>query len=64
MDPTYNVGIFLHLLEQFSEAQFFFPTISNDKEVGCLFYDSLNNLIIRNCYFELFEDEIHNTNKT
>ena len=29
-----------------------------------MFYDSLNNLIIRNCYFELFEDEIHNTNKT
>ena len=64
MDPAHNVGTFICLLEWFSEAKLLYPTISNYKEVGCLFSDSCRNQIL--CYyaFELFEDEIHNMNKT
>ena len=64
MDPTHNVGIFLRLLKRVSEAQLLYPTIRNDEEVGCLFSDSCNNQILLNYAFELFEDEIHNMNKT
>ena len=64
MDPTHNVRKFLRLLELFSEAQLLYPTISNDKEVGCLFSDSCNNHILWNYSLELFKYDIHNTNKT
>ena len=63
MDPTYNFGIFLRLLEWFSEAQLLYPPISNYKEVGCLFSDSCKKHILWYYAFEMFEDEIHNMNK-
>ena len=63
MDPTHNVGKFLRLLKWFSESQLLYPTISNKKEVDCLFYDYSKNHILRNYDFELSEDEIHNMNK-
>ena len=64
MDLTDNVGTFLRLLEWFSEAQLLYPTIINDKEVGCLFSGSLKNQILCSYGFEMLEDEIHNMNKT
>ena len=64
MDPNHNVRTFLHLLGWFSEAHILYPKISNDKEVGCLLSDSHKKQIIWNFYFKLFEDEIHNMNKT
>ena len=64
MDLTHNAGTFIRLLEWFSEAQLLYPKISNDKEVGCLLYDSRNKQILWNYYSKLFEGEIHNMNKT
>ena len=64
MDTTHNVRTFLCPIEWFSEVQLLYPEISNDKEVGCLFCDYRKNQIIWNYAFEMFEDEIHNTNKT
>ena len=64
MDPTHNFRTFFCLLEWFSEAQLLYPTIINDKEIGCLFSDSLNNKILCNYAFNISEDEIHDMNKT
>ena len=58
------VGTFPRLLEWFSEAQLLYPTIGNNKEVGFLFSGSCKKQIIWNYAFELFEDGIHNMNKT
>ena len=63
MYPTHNVGTFLRLLEWFSEAQLLYPTIINNRESGCLLYDSWNKQILWNYSLELFQDEINNVNK-
>ena len=63
MDPTNNVRIFLRLIECFSEAQILYPTISNNREVGCLFSDSFTKEVLWNYASELFKDEINNMNK-
>ena len=42
----------------------FYPKISNNREVGCLLSDSWKNQIISNYDLDIFEDEIHNMNKT
>ena len=64
MDPTHNVRTFLCLIKRFSEAQHLHLEIRNDKGVGCLFYDSCKKQILWKYAFELFEDLIHNSNKT
>ena len=64
MDLTRNIGKFLRLLEWFSEAQLLYPTISNYKEVGCLFSNFRKKQILWNYAFDLFKVDIHNMNKT
>ena len=64
MYPTHIIGTLIDLLGCFSEAQLIHPIISNDKEVGYLLYDYINNKVLWNYDFKMYEDEIHNTNKT
>ena len=64
MDLTHNVGTCLRIIEWFSEAQLLYLTVSNYKEVVCLFSDSCKKQILWNYDFCLFEDEIRNMNKT
>ena len=64
MDTTHNAGTFLRLLEWFSESQLLYPNISNNKEVGCLLSDKYKKHDLWYYLFNLFEDEIHNMNKT
>ena len=64
IDPTHNFGSFLRLLGLFSEAQLFYLTTRNYKEVGFLFSDSCKNQIMLNYCLKLSEDKIHNMNKT
>ena len=44
-------------------SDLFYPTISNNKELGCLFSDYCKKKVLWNYDFEMFEYEINNTNK-
>ena len=64
MDPSHNLSTFLRLLEWFSEAQFLYPKVQGNDEVGKMFTSTRKTLILWNYTNKSFKDEINNMNKT
>ena len=64
MGMTHNVGTFLSLIKWFSEAQLIYPNISNNREVGLFLSGIRKEQILWNYSSGVFEDEVHNINKT
>ena len=63
MDPTHNIGTFLHLLKYFLGVQLLYPNIREKEKVGCLFSDISKKQILWNYTLDVFEDGIYNIYK-
>ena len=64
MSTEHNLKRFLQLLQAHSEAQPFYPLMSTDKEVGCVFSESRKIAILWNAAYDLHKDELTNLNIT
>ena len=58
MDPSHSLKQFFRLLTAHSEAQPYYPQITNDSEVGSSFHDDRKIQIVWNAGFDLFKDEL------